>query len=184
MAAEQHWRAWMLCGGNARKDDDVTNEFCPQCGTVRAGPSRFCQSCQFHFDADPAAPAAPASVAKKRPPAKIWGWLFVIGAALWIYGTLSSNHAGSVPRAPVAPVVAPVVAGIGDGTFQVGADIAPGTYRAPNAGGYCYWARLNGTGGTLAEIIANDIAAGPAVVTIAATDAAFESSGCGGWTKP
>ena len=158
---------------------------CPRCGAVRAGPSRFCLSCQFHFDAEPApqaAPAAPASVAKKRPPAKIWAWLFVIGAALWIYGTLY-NHAGSVTQAPVVPV-APVVAGIGDGTFRVGSDIVPGTYHAANPGGYCYWARLSGTGGTLGEIIANDVAAGPAVVTIAATDAAFQSTGCGGWTKP
>ncbi len=165
----------------------MTSESCPQCGAVRAGPSRFCQSCQFHFDADAAAPAAPASVAKKRPPARIWGWLFVIGAGLWAFGQLSSfgsRAPGTAAPPAVQAPVAPVVAGIGDGTFRVGTDISSGTYRAANPGGYCYWARLSGTGGTLSEIIANDVAAGPAVVTIAATDAAFQSTGCGGWTKP
>jgi len=162
---------------------------CPRCDAPNPVSRNFCSKCGADLFGRSAVVVSPATVTEKglgtkRPPAKIWGWLFVIGAALWIYGTLSSNHAGSVPQAPVAPVGAPVVAGIGDGTFQVGADIAPGTYRAANPDGFCYWARLSGTGGTLREIIANDNTTGPAVVTIAATDAAFESSGCGGWTKP
>lgn len=179
----------------------IDQAFCPHCGAKRPEWARFCAACGNGYDVTPAArqtaiaqtpvtpipPSAPAvasaSVAKKRPAAKIWGWLFVIGAGLWIYGTVSSNHAVSVPQAPAAPA-APKVAGIGDGTFRVGVDIAPGTYRAANPDGSCYWARLSGMGGTLNEIIANDNTTGPAVVTIATTDAAFQSAGCGGWTKP
>lgn len=163
---------------------------CPRCDAPNPVSRNFCSKCGadlFGRSAVVVSPAAPASVAKKRPPAKIWGWLFVIGAGLWAFGQLSSfgsRGPGTAAPPAVQVPVAPVVAGIGDGTFQVGADIAPGTYRAANPDGFCYWARLSGTGGTLREIIANDNTTGPAVVTIAATDAAFESTGCGGWTKP
>jgi hypothetical protein len=65
---------------------------------------------------------------------------------------------------------------------SVPADIAPGTYRLMDGNG-CYWERLNGFGGTLDEIIANDNAVGPTIVTIAATDKGFNSSRCGRWTQ-
>lgn len=70
----------------------------------------------------------------------------------------------------------------GSGTHLVGTDIEPGTYRS-GASDYCYWARLSGTGGSLGDIIANGNTDGPAVVTIAPGDAAFESARCGTWTK-
>ena len=66
----------------------------------------------------------------------------------------------------------------GDGVSLVGVDITPGTYRA--TGDRCYWARLSGTSGEFSDIIANSN--GPGVVTIAATDKAFESRRCQ-WTK-
>jgi hypothetical protein len=71
----------------------------------------------------------------------------------------------------------------GDGTFVVGQDIGHGTYAAPGGDG-CYWARLSGFGGTLDEIIANGNPTGPVVVTIAASDAGFETRGCGEWLVP
>lgn len=68
----------------------------------------------------------------------------------------------------------------GDGTYRVGVDIRPGTYRT--SGSYsCYWARLRGLGGTSADIIANSSAAGPQIVQIAPTDAAFKTQGCPTW---
>ena len=73
-------------------------------------------------------------------------------------------------------------ASFGNGTHLVGDDIAPGTYRAPGGDG-CYWARLRGFGGTLDDIIANGGFGANATVTIAASDAGFESSNCGTWTK-
>jgi hypothetical protein len=64
----------------------------------------------------------------------------------------------------------------------VGTDIPPGTYRSIG-GSSCYWERLKGFGGTLGEILANDNAIGPVVVTIATTDKGFNSSRCGRWTQ-
>jgi hypothetical protein len=69
----------------------------------------------------------------------------------------------------------------GDGTYRVGKDIAPGTYRARGGNG-CYWERLASFSGTLKAILANDNASGPTVVTILRTDKGFMSSRCGTWT--
>ena len=70
----------------------------------------------------------------------------------------------------------------GDGTQIVGVDIAAGTYRTDGSDS-CYWKRLSGFGGTMDDIIANDLPTGPAVVTISASDAAFSSEHCGTWTR-
>lgn len=67
----------------------------------------------------------------------------------------------------------------GNGTHVIGTDIEPGTYRSSGSG-MCYWARLSGFGGELGDIIANGNNA-PEIVTIAATDEAFNSMGCGDW---
>jgi cell division protein FtsB len=70
----------------------------------------------------------------------------------------------------------------GDGTFVVGTDIQPGTYRS-SASPSCYWARLSGLDGSVDSIIANDNTDGPVVVTIAPTDKAFTDARCGSFTK-
>lgn len=69
-----------------------------------------------------------------------------------------------------------------DGTYVVGAHIAPGTYRSPG-GSSCYWARLSGFGGSISDIITNGLAAGPTIVTISPSDDGFTTSGCGTWTQ-
>ncbi|MGW6889148.1 hypothetical protein [Streptomyces chartreusis] len=73
----------------------------------------------------------------------------------------------------------------GDGTYVVGKDIKPGTYRtegpADTAIPNCYWARLRGTSGEFNEIIANGNTAGPTTVTISANDKAFQTTGCKTW---
>lgn len=71
----------------------------------------------------------------------------------------------------------------GDGTFQVGVDVQPGTYisTAPDSGN-CYWARLSGSDG-FDNIIDNSNSSGQSLVTIKATDKFFESRGCNAWTK-
>lgn len=61
-------------------------------------------------------------------------------------------------------------------------DVRPGTYRTRTASAGCYWARLSGFGGTFSEIIANENADGPTVVTIAPTDKGFESTRCARFT--
>lgn len=65
------------------------------------------------------------------------------------------------------------------GTFLVNTQIAPGTYQTQEAD--CYWERLSGTTGDFDDIITNDITKGPGIVTIAATDVAFNSD-CS-WAK-
>ncbi|MDH6513724.1 hypothetical protein M2163_009304 [Streptomyces sp. SAI-135] len=75
----------------------------------------------------------------------------------------------------------------GDGTYVVGSDIKPGTYRSEGPQGglvtSCYWARLSSTSGEAKDIIANDATSGQATVTIAATDKAFTTTGCKAWKK-
>jgi hypothetical protein len=69
----------------------------------------------------------------------------------------------------------------GEGTYIVGTDLRPGTYGSPG-GDLCYWERLRGFSGETAEIIANDLPSGQAIVTIRQSDKGFRSSGCGTWT--
>lgn len=70
----------------------------------------------------------------------------------------------------------------GPGTFVVGTDIEPGTYR--NSGdGSCYWARLSNFQGGFDALTANENADGQTIVEIAASDAGFTSARCGTWEK-
>lgn len=69
-----------------------------------------------------------------------------------------------------------------EGTYIVGTDIEPGTYRNSGSSG-CYYARLNSFGGGQEAVIDNDNTDGPAIVTIAPTDTGFESVRCGTWEK-
>ena len=71
----------------------------------------------------------------------------------------------------------------GTGVYIVGEDIAAGTYSTEVTSLNCYWARLSGTGGDLDDIITNNnVSEGQALVTIAESDVAFETNGCGEWT--
>jgi hypothetical protein len=70
----------------------------------------------------------------------------------------------------------------GDGVWRVGAEVAPGTYRAPG-GSSCYWARLRNFSGGLNSIIANGGFSRNQTVTIQSSDTGFESSDCGSWTR-
>jgi hypothetical protein len=71
---------------------------------------------------------------------------------------------------------------ITDGTFVVGVDIEPGTYRS-KVPGSCYWARLSSFTGS-DNVIANDIVSdGILVVTIQPTDVGFKTHRCGGWER-
>lgn len=89
----------------------------------------------------------------------------------------------TVTQAPAAPPPPPTALSQ-DGTYLVGTDIQPGTYRAKNIVDSCYWGRLSSTDGT-SDIIANNVvnAGGQAIVTIKPSDKAFETRGCGDWQK-
>ena len=69
----------------------------------------------------------------------------------------------------------------GNGTKVVGQDVQPGTYRTRHDSSGCYFARLKGFGGSVDDIIANDITDAPAVVTIMPTDKGFQSNNCDTW---
>lgn len=64
----------------------------------------------------------------------------------------------------------------GDGTYVVGEDVAPGTYRAAATPG-CYWARLSSL--DTGDIIDNDNANGPVVLEILPSDKAIQVTRCG-----
>ncbi|NAZ87300.1 hypothetical protein GTR00_14530, partial [Kineococcus sp. T90] len=87
---------------------------------------------------------------------------------------------------PIAQPPAPAPTIAGTGTFRVGADVQPGTYRSngPAADSYgCYWERLSGFSGDLADIISNDFVTGTTIVTIEANDTGFSTSRCQTFTK-
>ena len=111
-------------------------------------------------------------------------FLLIIGGAL-----MPDDEASSVARTPAtdrsqtssaqASPPPPQLLGVGDGTHLVGQDIQAGTYRSEGTS-FCYWVRLSGFGGELGDIIANGTD-GPEIVTVAASDAGFETQGCGRW---
>jgi hypothetical protein len=90
------------------------------------------------------------------------------------------------PESTEEPPVAqpqPDFATIEDGTWFVGEDVRPGTYRLREPASLCYWARLKGFGGSLNDIIANGNVSDYGVVTIRPSDQGFETAGCGTWSK-
>jgi hypothetical protein len=89
--------------------------------------------------------------------------------------SVASSASSAVPSTPAERALP------GDGTFRMGADLRPGTYRS-QGGESCYWERLRGLGGQTADIIANGAGILPQTVTIAPTDLAFRSQGCAPWT--
>lgn len=82
----------------------------------------------------------------------------------------------------LSPVTSSPTDPFGDGMYQVGVDIAPGTWRNDGSPG-CYWERLSGFSHELDDVITNEFAETQQIVTIDATDVGFSSSDCGVWTK-
>lgn len=100
--------------------------------------------------------------------------------------TPESDDAASATAEPAAtaePTPTPTAdaGSFGDGTYTIGSDVQPGTYRG-EGGTFCYWARLSGFGGEFEEIIANGTGDYSQVVTIEEGDVGFETEGCGDWT--
>ncbi|MEU8028997.1 hypothetical protein AB0C13_10185 [Streptomyces sp. NPDC049099] len=70
----------------------------------------------------------------------------------------------------------------GDGEFQVGSDLKPGTYRTTgNTDDMCYWERAKDAKGETDSLLANDNVTGTSYVTVKPTDKIFKSSGCKDW---
>ncbi|MDQ3146654.1 MAG: hypothetical protein M3R01_06915 [Actinomycetota bacterium] len=95
-------------------------------------------------------------------------------------GDRAFNSSGCAPWAPLGEP-APV-ATFGEGTFAVGSQFEPGSYRSSGAGS-CYWERLSGLGGEFEQVITSAGAEGSTTVDIPAGDVGFSSFGCGTWAR-
>lgn len=71
-----------------------------------------------------------------------------------IPGPTIAAAAPLTPTAPAGPLTT-----VSDGTYLVGTDMEPGSYKSPGSSRGCYWARLKDDSGT--NIIANDLGDGP-----------------------
>lgn len=72
---------------------------------------------------------------------------------------------------------------VSDGTWTVGDDIKPGTYRATsNVGSRCYWG-IYRSGSNGSDIIENDIPGGGKPTVKLSKGQDFKSSNCGDWRK-
>lgn len=152
-----------------------------------------------------AAPPAPQAPAPQAPAPKRAGcgtWILVAFVGLILVGVLgqlglvdtsstTSTPSSSVETGAASEAtswVTPPEAnpwgyeGLGDGTRLVGSEIQPGRYRTRAGSPGCYWARLAGTSGELADVNANENERGPAIVDISEGDRAFETRGCAPWT--
>lgn len=69
----------------------------------------------------------------------------------------------------------------GDGTYLVGEDISAGTYTS-DGGLNCHWVRLKSLSDDDEAVIDEGQSSGSVTVTIAHTDGAFVTTGCGTWT--
>jgi hypothetical protein len=86
---------------------------------------------------------------------------------------------GAVKRVEVAPGGGESI--IADGTWKVGSDVAPGTYRA-KGGGSCYWAILNGPPRGDSDNIEENGGFTKNVVVTLSQGQWFETKDCGDWS--
>ncbi len=96
---------------------------------------------------------------------------------------LTVNLEPGCPPIGGGPTPTPSGATFGDGTWIVGQDITSGIWRNDDSSQTCYWERLRGFGGTLDDIIANELSTAIQTVEIKANDAGFKASRCGLWSQ-
>lgn len=79
---------------------------------------------------------------------------------------------------PPSPPPGPKTTIDADGTYPIGAGIAPGTYSSagPTDKGPCYWRRTSGD-----KVVDNALSKKSQVVQIEATDTAFTTKSCQAW---
>lgn len=148
--------------------------------------------------APPPETLAPEPAMLPRPrPAAVWG--VVAGMAAGAVGTLTAAvivtapaaAPHTVPEAP--PVPEPRVAfdgavtvpgreltAFGDGAWQVGVDIVPGTYTSSGGPDCRYHLQAAVTGG---DIAASTVTPGPATVVLTEDAGYVETSGCATWQR-
>lgn len=130
-----------------------------------------------------AQPAAENRVWWRSKPIRILAGIVFVVAGLWIVARLDTAADRSPTPTPASAPAVSAASGIGSGTWIVGTDMQPGTYRSsgPNdTVGYCMWSRHSViTGDPFEGIVASDgTKSGQMVVTIAPTDKMFITKGC------
>lgn len=139
---------------------------------------------------------------RKKP--RVWPWVLgglsipvlLFAGCTAVVASIGSSIDTSTPTtiAPAVPIIAtyepvtttvPVPTGPAssinrDGTYMVGTDIQPGTWRT-NGGSGCYWERKANLTGGIGSILDNHLGNGQQLVTILPSDKAFETKRCGGW---
>ena len=113
----------------------------------------------------------------------------LVGAVFALLATSTAEPTAPTPAAlptsvsPNVSVPGRVLTAFGDGVWQVGVDIEPGTYASTgSAGGLtCHHAlRATRTGG---NVESTTVSAGPAAVVLTADDGWFETFGCATWVR-
>lgn len=144
------------------------------------------------------------------PPRKRRRWPFVVAGVLALFvivgivAAVTGSNGTAAPTVtvptPVAPTAAPApvaaapvpsapvpAAGpsttVGDGTYEVGVDMAAGKYKTTGPGadsitGMCYQQRAKDSSGEFGSIISNDLVQGPGVVTVKDGEVVTFSGGC------
>ena len=104
-----------------------------------------------------------------RPAAVAAAVLLTLGAA---------GVAQAQPEPPAPPPPAPKTGIDADGTYAVGTQIVPGTYRSagPIEGSACYWKRTSGD-----KMVDNALTKKPQVVQIEPGDTSFTTNDCQPW---
>jgi hypothetical protein len=146
------------------------------------------------------APAAPRTTSRTTPAVPrprrgrpISTYLIAAGLVVGTMGALAAVQA-TRPEPTTRPVAAGggyvanvsvpgrVLTSFGDGTWQIGVDVEPGTYATAGAvDPICRHAlRRTRTGGDRAEAGADH---GPATVVLSEADGWFETSGCATWRR-
>jgi hypothetical protein len=96
--------------------------------------------------------------------------------------TYAVTQAEAPARSRKTPRPATPVRTFGDGTWEVGSEVRPGTYRA-TADGTCSWVRLGEPMGTLETVLGSAVGSGPRLLTVGKKDIAIRTNGCGRWTS-
>jgi hypothetical protein len=143
--------------------------------------------------AAPTAPPTAPAVPRARRGRPLSTYVIAAGLVVGTMGALGAVQAttpDTTPRAAtsgggyVANVSVPgrVLTSFGDGTWQIGVDVEPGTYTTAGAvDPTCHHAlRRTRTGGDVVD--ATD-GPGPATVVLTEADGWFETSGCATWNR-
>jgi hypothetical protein len=101
-----------------------------------------------------------------------------VAAAITLVGMWASAGVAVAEPTPAPAPPAPKNTIDADGTYAVGADIAPGVYKSagPVDGGACYWKRTSGE-----KMVDNGLTKRAPVVTIDPTDTSFTTNDCQTW---